>query len=153
MQQQSAYGQPQASYSQSQTAYNAPQPPMPSAQTPTTRPNTYGVQPQTAAYSQPQQQLAPQLASYGSGATALPAPAFGYGTPTAPSANTWGRMPGAAQSSAVGDTSPGVTAVDPVLAGIEQDIANIQQSNGPRGEIHTEYRSRAVKRACPSSAR
>jgi hypothetical protein len=29
----------------------------------------------------------------------------------------------------------GVTAVDPVLAGIEQDIANIQQSNGPRGEI------------------
>lgn len=137
MQQQSAYGQPQASYSQSQTTYAPPQPAYAAPQ------GTYAAQPQTAAYSPPQQQLAPQLASYGSGASALPAPAFGYGTPTAPSANTWGGMPGAAQSSAVGDTSPGVTAVDPVLAGIEQDIANIQQSNGPRGEIHTEYRSRA----------
>jgi hypothetical protein len=31
----------------------------------------------------------------------------------------------------------------PGSGGIEQDIANIQQNNGPRGEIHTEYRSRA----------
>lgn len=40
-----------------------------------------------------------------------------------------------------GQTSPGP--VDPVLAGIQQDIAKISQDNGPRFEGNTTFRSRA----------
>ncbi|HWU04520.1 MAG TPA: tetratricopeptide repeat protein, partial [Novosphingobium sp.] len=38
---------------------------------------------------------------------------------------------------------PVATSSDPVLAGIERDIASMQQNNGPRGEVGTSYRQRA----------
>jgi tetratricopeptide (TPR) repeat protein len=109
---QGPYGNPQGGYNQS--AYNAPQ----------------------APYNQ-----SPQVA-YNATPADLPAPAFGYGTPTQPGSTTWGGMQGTVQATG-GNVGPSVTAADPVLAGIEKDIAAIQQSNGPRAEVHTDFRSRA----------
>jgi cellulose synthase operon protein C len=84
-----------------------------------------------------------QQGNYAATPADLPQPAFGYGTPTQPTSTTWGGMPGTVQadSGAVGNQT--FNSADPVLAGIEKDIAGIQQSNGPRAEVHTDFRSRA----------
>lgn len=129
---QGTYGQgtngqayPQGSYGNAQSSYGNPQgsyaPPADNA---------------PAAPYNPGQQMA-----YNATPADLPAPAFGYGTPAQPGSTTWGGMPGTVQATG-GNVGPSVTSADPVLAGIERDIAAIQQNNGPRAEVHADFRSR-----------
>ncbi|KAG5729297.1 hypothetical protein E4T56_gene1956, partial [Termitomyces sp. T112] len=73
-------------------------------------------------------------------------------TPTTTTPAAWGSLPG---SGMTGETFAGgvqdnaapfsgtpQAPVDPVLAGIERDIAGLAQDNGPRAEVDTSFRAR-----------
>ncbi|WP_241127218.1 cellulose biosynthesis protein BcsC [Novosphingobium terrae] len=108
---------------------------------------------QTPAYGQQAQQQAAayvQPASYpqSQGAAALPVPAFGaapvYGDASQPGGNVsngWGGTPVGPQVAP--DGMPQNVSSDPVLAGIEKDIAGLAEDKGPRAEVNTSFRSRA----------
>lgn len=161
-----AYVQPQANYAQPQDSYGqgsygqtppyaAPQAaprtnyaPLPgnyAASSAPLAPTQANYTVPQAGYAQTAQPAAYDQTQQAYGAAALPTPAYGtppYGTPTAPAATTWGGMPNAAQAGAVADTGMGYNSVDPVLAGIEHDIASMRQDNGPRAEVNTDFRAR-----------
>jgi hypothetical protein len=82
--------------------------------------------------------------SYGAvpAATALPAPAFGGGG--------FGAAPAAPVASPFGDAAaplPGGP-VDPVLAKISGDIAQLTRESGPRVDLATSYRERKGRPGC-----
>lgn len=66
---------------------------------------------------------------------------------SAPAPATWGGLPGngfagGAQNNAAPFAATPQAPVDPVLAGIERDIAGLAADNGPRAEVNASFRAR-----------
>lgn len=71
----------------------------------------------------------------------------GFAPQSVPAPATWGGLPGngfagGAQNNAAPFAATPQAPVDPVLAGIERDIAGLAADNGPRAEVNASFRAR-----------